>query len=360
MWILQRRPRIVGAAALVLVALLSLPAFSLRLGTSDQGTLPESSTARRAYDMPADGFGPGFNGPLQLVVRGRGREVPQAELERLVNDVRATRGVAQVAAMPPPSRSGGGQPPMTIVQVVPTTSPQDAGTDALIDRLRAGPAKRAGSLEVLVGGGTAINKDLASALTSRLPLFVGTIAILGSALLLLAFRSLAVALLAALMNVAAAGAAFGITVALFQWGWGTGVLGIGKPVPITSFLPVIMIAMLFGLSMDYQVFLVGRMREEWLRTRDARYAVHAGLACNGRGDRLGGGHHDLGVRGVRAERRHGGHAGRRRAGGRGGRGRLRPAHGARPGRDDHARPGHLAAAAPYQTAAAGGVRTTAE
>ncbi|KAB2352773.1 MMPL family transporter [Actinomadura rudentiformis] len=280
--VLQRRPRIVAAAALVLVTVISLPAFSLRLGTSDQGTLPESNTARRAYDMLADGFGPGFNGPLQLVVRGRGGDMPPAALRQLVNDVRETRGVEQVVAVPLGQAAGGTGQRMAVVQVVPTTAPQDAQTYELIDRLRAVPAADAGSLEVLVGGGTALNKDLASALTSRLPLFIGTIAVLGSALLLLAFRSLVVALLAALMNVAAAGAAFGITVALFQWGWGTDVLGIGKPVPITSFLPVIMIAMLFGLSMDYQVFLVGRMREEWLRTRDPRRAVRIGLARGGR------------------------------------------------------------------------------
>ncbi|XVQ07880.1 MMPL family transporter [Spirillospora sp. CA-255316] len=290
---MQRRPRILAAAALVLVTVVSLPAFSLRLGMTDQGTLPESSTARRAYDLLADGFGPGFNGPLQLVVRGRGGSgegVPPAELERLLAEVRATRGVAKADAMPLPGPSapgggrgagGAGAPRLAVVQVVPATAPQDARTDALIDRLRAGAAGRGGSLEVLVGGGTALNKDLASELTSRLPLFLGTIVALGSVLLLAAFRSVVVPLLAAAMNVAAAGAAFGVTVALFQWGWGTDVLGIGKPVPIISFLPVIMIAMLFGLSMDYQVFLAGRMREEWLRTGDARRAVHAGLARGG-------------------------------------------------------------------------------
>ncbi|GAA2459012.1 MMPL family transporter [Actinomadura vinacea] len=293
--VVQRRPRILAAAALVLVAALSLPAFALRLGMSDQGTLPESSTARRAYDLLADGFGPGFNGPLQLVVRergGSGGPVPPDAVERLAAELRATRGVARADAVPLPAQagpgagkaagtSGGAAPRIAIVAVVPATAPQDARTDALIDRLRDGAAARDRSLEVLVGGGTAINKDLAAELTSRLPLFLGTIVALGSLLLLAAFRSLVLPLLAAAMNVAAAGAAFGITVALFQWGWGTGVLGIGKPVPITSFLPIIMIAMLFGLSMDYQVFLTGRMREEWLRTGDARRAVHAGLARGG-------------------------------------------------------------------------------
>ncbi|MFI0405081.1 MMPL family transporter [Actinomadura sp. 3N508] len=278
----QRRPKTFAAAALVLVAVLSLPAFALRLGMSDQGTLPESNTARRAYDMLADAFGPGFNGPLQLVVRPRGEatEVPPDALQRLVDGVGATPGVAKATAMPLPGQ-GGGASRMAVVQVIPTTSPQDAKTDALIDRLRTGPAVRDGSLEVLVGGGTALNKDLATALTSRLPLFLGAIVALGSVLLLVAFRSLAVPLLAAVLNVAATGTALGITVALFQWGWGTGVLGIGKPVPITSFLPVIMIAMLFGLAMDYQVFLTGRMREEWLRTGDARQAAHAGLVRAG-------------------------------------------------------------------------------
>ncbi|MFC5182281.1 MMPL family transporter [Actinomadura harenae] len=287
--VVQRRPRTFAVVASALVAVLSLPAFSLRLGVGDQGTLPESNTARRAYDMLADAFGPGFNGPLQMVVRPRdgGAEVPPAVLERLVGDVRATRGVAKATVMPLPGQArggmsaGGAAPRMAVVQVIPATSPQDAGTGALIDRLRTGPAARDGSLEVLVGGATAVDKDLASTLAARLPLFLAVIVALGSVLLLAAFRSLAVPLLAAVLNVAATGTALGITVALFQWGWGTGVLGIGKPVPVTSFLPVLMIAMLFGLAMDYQVFLTGRMREEWLRTRDARRAVHAGLVHGG-------------------------------------------------------------------------------
>ncbi|WP_021592311.1 MMPL family transporter [Actinomadura welshii] len=277
----QRRPKTFAAAALVLVAVLSLPTFALRLGMSDQGTLPESTTARRAYDLLAEAFGPGFSGPLQLVVRPRGGTVPPAALQRLVDDVRETPGVARATTIPLPGQAGEGSARLAVVQVIPATSPQDARTDTLIDRLRAGPAARDGSLEVLVGGGTALNKDLASTLTSRLPLFLAALVALGSVLLLVAFRSLAVPLLAAVLNVAATGTALGITVALFQWGWGTGVLGIGKPVPITSFLPVIMIAMLFGLAMDYQVFLTGRMREEWLRTRHARQAVHAGLVRGG-------------------------------------------------------------------------------
>ncbi|MFJ8634366.1 MMPL family transporter [Streptomyces sp. NPDC093568] len=259
----QRRPRPVAALAVVVMAVLAIPVLSLRLGATDQGNHQESTTTRQAYDLLAEGFGPGFNGPLQVVVEG---DAPDA----LVNGIRSAEGVAQVAAVPPANG-------VTVIQVVPSTSPQSEQTDQLIDRLRDDVIPRSGA-EAHVGGVTAVFKDFASVTGDRLPYFVATIIALGFLLLLVAFRSLVVPLTAALMNLIAAAASFGVLVAIFQWGWGTELIGVGKEGPITSFLPVIMLSLLFGLSMDYQVFLVSRMHEEWVHTKDNARAVRVGLA----------------------------------------------------------------------------------
>ncbi|TGB09474.1 MMPL family transporter [Streptomyces sp. MZ04] len=259
----QKRPRSIAALAFVVMAFLALPLLSLRLGATDQGNHQESTTTRQAYDMLAEGFGPGFNGPLQVVAE-------QGDTAGLVESIRATEGVAQVAAAPP---SEG----ISVINVVPTTSPQSEETDQLIDRLRGEVIPEAG-VEAHVGGVTAIFKDFAAVTGDRLPYFVGAIIALGFLLLLIAFRSLVVPLTAALMNLIAAAASFGVLVAVFQWGWGTEILGVGKEGPITAFLPVIMLSLLFGLSMDYQVFLVSRMHEEWVHTKDNARAVRVGLA----------------------------------------------------------------------------------
>ncbi|MGW7262443.1 MMPL family transporter [Streptomyces sp. NPDC054842] len=259
----QRRPRSTALVALVVMAALAVPVLSLRLGTSDQGNQPESTTTRQAYDLLAEGFGPGFNGPLQVVVE-------RGDASGLVSAIEATEGVAQVAAAPP-ARG------ITVIQVVPETSPQSEETDRLIDELRDEVIPESGT-EAYVGGVTAVFKDFASVTGDRLPYFVATIIALGFLLLLVAFRSLVVPLTAALMNLIAAAASFGVLVAVFQWGWGVEAIGFGKEGPITSFLPVIMLSLLFGLSMDYQVFLVSRMHEEWVHTGDNARAVRVGLA----------------------------------------------------------------------------------
>ncbi|WP_369036783.1 MMPL family transporter [Streptomyces adonidis] len=259
----ERRPRSTAALALVAMLILALPVLSIRLGATDQGNHQESTTTRQAYDLLAEGFGPGFNGPLQVVVA-------EGDANALVSTIRTTEGVAQAAAAPP---SQG----ITVIQVVPTTSPQSEQTDQLIDRLRDEVIPASGT-EAHVGGVTAIFKDFAAVTGDRLPYFVAAIISLGFLLLLVAFRSLVVPLTAALMNLIAAAASFGVLVAIFQWGWGTELLGIGKEGPITAFLPVIMLSLLFGLSMDYQVFLVSRMHEEWVHTKDNARAVRVGLA----------------------------------------------------------------------------------
>ncbi|MGB8944151.1 MAG: MMPL family transporter [Streptomyces sp.] len=259
----QKRPRSIAALAFVVMAFLALPLLSLRLGATDQGNHQESTTTRQAYDMLAEGFGPGFNGPLQVVAE-------ETDTGALVSAIRETEGVARVAAAPPAEG-------ISVINVVPTTSPQSEETDQLIDRLRGDVIPEAG-VEAHVGGVTAVFKDFAAVTGDRLPYFVGAIIALGFLLLLIAFRSLVVPLTAALMNLIAAAASFGVLVAVFQWGWGTELLGIGKEGPITAFLPVIMLSLLFGLSMDYQVFLVSRMHEEWVHTKDNARAVRVGLA----------------------------------------------------------------------------------
>ncbi|ANS67454.1 integral membrane export protein [Streptomyces lincolnensis] len=259
----QKRPRSVAALALAVMMVLALPVLSIRLGATDQGNHQESQTTRQAYDLLAEGFGPGFNGPLQVVV-------VEGDAAGLASRIESTEGVAQVAAAPPANG-------VSVIQVVPTTSPQSEKTDQLIDRLRDDVIPASGT-EAHVGGVTAVFKDFASVTGERLSYFIAAIIGLGFLLLLIAFRSIVVPLTAALMNLVAAAASFGVLVAIFQWGWGTELLGIGKEGPITAFLPVIMLSLLFGLSMDYQVFLVSRMHEEWVHTRDNARAVRVGLA----------------------------------------------------------------------------------
>ncbi|WP_037677687.1 MMPL family transporter [Streptomyces griseus] len=271
----ERHPKVLGTVAVVVIAVLALPTFSLRLGTSDQGNNPRSSTTRQAYDLLGDGFGPGVNGPLTLVTHVDGAEDKLA-LDNLDATIRTTEGVASVT---PVTYDTGGD--TAFFTIVPESAPQSQKTSDLVDRLRTEVLPRAEtgtSLDVHVGGVTASYDDFADVIVGKLPLFVGVVIGLGCLLLLLAFRSLGIPLKAGVMNIAAVAAAFGIVVAIFQWGWGSELLGLGHAGPIEPFLPVIMVSVLFGLSMDYQVFLVSRMYEEWLETRDNRRAVRVGLA----------------------------------------------------------------------------------
>ncbi|MFG3126268.1 MMPL family transporter [Streptomyces tendae] len=275
----ERRPKLLGALALVVITVLALPTLGLRLGTSDQGNDPKGTTTRQAYDLLADGFGPGVNGPLTLVTEVRGAE-DRLALDNLDATLRTAEGVSSVT--PVVYNSGGDAAYLT---VVPESAPQSEQTSDLVERLRSEvlPRAEAGTaLDVHVGGVTAGYDDFADVIVGKLPLFVGVVIGLGCLLLLLAFRSVGIPLKAAAMNVAAVAAAFGVVVAIFQWGWGSELLGLGSAGPIEPFLPVIMVSVLFGLSMDYQVFLVSRMYEEWLETGDNRRAVRVGLAETGR------------------------------------------------------------------------------
>ncbi|MFD8147702.1 MMPL family transporter [Streptomyces sp. NPDC059708] len=271
----ERHPKLLGLVAALVMAVLALPTLSLHLGTSDQGNNPATATTRKAYDLLADGFGPGVNGPLTVVARLDGA-ADRVAVQRLADALRTTDGVAS-AGPAVFNRSGD----TALLTVVPDSAPQSRATSELVDRLRQDVVPRAGhgsSMEAHVGGVTAGYDDFADVIVGKLPLFVGVVIALGCLLLLLAFRSIGIPLKAAAMNVAAVASSFGVVVAIFQWGWGSEPLGLGSAGPIEPFLPVIMVSVLFGLSMDYQVFLVSRMYEEWLETGDNRRAVRVGLA----------------------------------------------------------------------------------
>jgi RND superfamily putative drug exporter len=278
---IRRRPVVPALVALLIVILVALPFFSLRLGSSDQGNDPVGTTTREAYDLLAQGFGPGFNGPLLIVAQNAG-PADTAVLDHLASAVRGQGDVASV--VPPvslPTRDG---KTVTLLTVYPDSSPQAAATTDLIDHLRQTTVPAAvgdSGVVVDVGGNTAIFVDFARVLTSKLPLFIGLVVVLSFLLLAIVFRSLVIPLTAAAMNILSIGAAFGILVAVFQWGWLASAIGI-QTGPVEAFLPVMLFAIVFGLSMDYEVFLISRIREEWVKSGDNSVAVRNGLAATGK------------------------------------------------------------------------------
>ena len=276
----SRHPRKLAVGAVLVMVLLAVPFVSLRLGFSDAGNDPASSTTRKAYDMLAEGFGPGSNGPLLLVAE-QGSPADEAALDATGADAFGRSGRRHRDHLSDPDQAP--RWPWCRSSRPPVRS--DAATSKLISHLRNDviPAAETGtSLQVLVGGETAVVDDFAAVITAKLPLFIGVIVALGFLLLFVAFRSLVVPATSAIMNLLAAAASFGVVVAFFQWGWGSDWLGLGRAGPVEVFLPVLMLAVLFGLSMDYQVFLVSRMREEWVLTRDNHRAVITGQAATGR------------------------------------------------------------------------------
>ena len=266
-----------AVAALIVMLALAVPALSLRLGSSDAGQDPESATTRKAYDLLADGFGPGFNGTFQIVAKTPNGKADLPKAQQLADALSSTDGLAAVG-QPVPSPNG----KIALIEARPTTAPQAAATSRLIDTLRDDVVPTAsGGLAVYVGGITAIFDDFAGVLTDKLPQFIAVIVLLGCLLLMIAFRSILIPLTAAVMNLLAAGAAFGVVTLVFQEGFLAGPLGVGTG-PIEAFLPVMMLAILFGLSMDYQVFLVSRMHEEWCEHEDNAHSVRIGQAATGR------------------------------------------------------------------------------
>jgi putative drug exporter of the RND superfamily len=255
----------VGVAVLsfAIVALIAIPFFSIRLGSSDAGTDPSGTTTRQAYDTLAKAFGPGFNGPLQLVAK-TGSGADKQAFTQLVAKLGHEPGVVTVT-QPRPSPNG----EAALALLYPTTSPQSVQTVNLVSHLRDSvipAAERGSSLRVLVGGATATNIDFSHVLSKKLPLFIGVVVILAFLLLMAVFRSILIPLVASVMNLLSIGAALGALHAVFTWGWGASILNVGTG-PVDAFIPVLMFSVLFGLSMDYEVYLVSRMHEEWLRRR---------------------------------------------------------------------------------------------
>jgi RND superfamily putative drug exporter len=276
---IQRRPWLAALLSGGLLIVLCIPTLSLRLGTNDAGTDPAGTTTREAYDLLAEGFGPGFNGPFVLAA-----ELPEKGNDEALQDLRTQlrdeEGVEEVTDVTlNPDKTVG------VFQLYPTTSPQSADTTDLLDHIRNDvipPVEESTGAQVHVGGINAIFEDFGNAISGKLPLFIGVVVLLSALLLMIVFRSLLVPLKAVLMNLLSIGAAFGLIVAVFQWGWGASLIGVDATGPIISFFPIFLFSIVFGLSMDYEVFLMSRIHEEWEHSKDASEAVHRGLALTGR------------------------------------------------------------------------------
>ncbi|HLN67861.1 MAG TPA: MMPL family transporter, partial [Streptosporangiaceae bacterium] len=275
----QRRPLACAAAALALLAVLAVPLFSMRQAFSDAGNDPASLTTRQAYDLLAAGFGPGFNGPLVVAAELRGPQAP-ATIARLGARLGHTPGVASVA---PPVINAARD--AAVIVVYPATAPQSAQTASLVHRLRdqviPQVADRSG-VTAYVGGETAAGVDTSAYLSGRLPWVIGTVILLAFFLLMMVFRSVMIPIKAAAMNLLSMGAAYGVIVAVYQWGWLGSVFGASRAGPIDPWIPLMIFTIVFGLSMDYEVFLLSRMREEWLRSGENSRAVTHGLASSAR------------------------------------------------------------------------------
>lgn len=273
--LVQRRPWVSAISASVLLLVLAAPLTTLRLGFGDNGNAPRGSTVREAYDLLAEGFGPGFNGPLFVTVTGETAADP-ARLESFTRTVASLEGV--VAANGTPISADGS---LALIVAYPATAPQDEATSDLITRLRDEVIPASG-VEAKVGGFTAVGVDFAAAIGGRLPWLFGSVLSLSFLLLLAVFRSLLVPLKAVVMNLLGIGAAYGVIVAIFQWGWGMGLVGVDKAGPIETWAPMMLFAIVFGLSMDYEVFLLSRIREEYDESGDNASAVADGLTATAR------------------------------------------------------------------------------
>jgi RND superfamily putative drug exporter len=276
---IQRRPWTAALLSGALLLALCIPALSLRLGTNDAGTEPAGKTTRQAYDLLAEGFGPGFNGPLVIAAAlpEKGDDTGMVELRKELQEETGVAGTTPIALSPAKNAA--------VFQVYPTTSPQSKDTTELLDRIRSDvipPIEARTDTQLHVGGINAIFEDFGEAITEKLPLFIGVVVLLSALLLMIVFRSIWVPLKAMAMNLLSIGAAFGLVVAVFQWGWGASLIGVDSTGPIISFLPIFLFSIVFGLSMDYEVFLMSRIHEEWEHSHDATESVTRGLALTGR------------------------------------------------------------------------------
>jgi RND superfamily putative drug exporter len=272
------RPWPWALGAVVVLGVLTVPLFSIQLGQLDAGTDPESDSSRKAYDLIADSFGPGANGPITIVMdtSDDSQKAAQNAVSKLQKDLTKTDGVAGVGT---PALNKAGD--TAVITLVPTTEPKDAATQDLVDTIRS---------DVLTGfdektwavGTVAGYVDFTEKVAERMPWLIGAVVLLALVLLTAAFRSLVIGIKAAVLNLLSVGAAYGLVVAVFQWGWGSSWVGIEETVPIPSFVPMLMFAIVFGLSMDYEVFLLSRVHEAYLATRDSHRAVAIGIGATAR------------------------------------------------------------------------------
>jgi RND superfamily putative drug exporter len=280
----QRRAWVTGTIAVLVLIGLALPLFSMRLAFTDAGNDPTSLTTRQAYDQLAQGFGRGFNGPLVIAAdmgASAGAATNTATVDHLQQAIASHRSGIAFVTPPQFNKDHSG----AVIIVYPTTSPQSSQTEALVQTLRnevIPPVTNGTAVNAQVGGQTAASIDAANFLGHRLFIVIGAVLILSFILLMVVFRSLVLPLKAVIMNLLSVGAAYGVMVAVFQWGWAGSIIGIGQTGPIDPWIPVALFVVLFGLSMDYEVFLLSRIREEWLRTSDNSLAVADGLAVTGR------------------------------------------------------------------------------
>jgi RND superfamily putative drug exporter len=288
---LQKKPLVPVLLSLILIGGLAFPALSLQLGFPDDGSQAKNTPLRTGYDLLAKGFGPGVSGPFFIAVETK----KDGDFEALKQTIRAlneTEGVAStipsldmlpLVELNKDAFGSGGN--VTSVLVQPTTSPQDEATAATLERLRNTTAveiENKDGTQIFVGGSQAVSTDFTDVLIKVLPLFLLLVVGLGFLALILLFHSLVIPLTAAITSLLSFAAAMGVTVAVFQWGVADSLLGVSGTGPILPFLPVMVFAILFGLSMDYQVFLVSRMKEEWEKTGDNRQSVLNGLAGSGK------------------------------------------------------------------------------
>ncbi len=279
--VVQRRPWPMAIIGFVALGLLAAPVLSLRLGFADEGNLPEKTDARVAFDTIASAFGPGFSSPMIVVAE----LAAPTDLETMTKVSAAIATDENVAFASPPIPNDPTNPTAALIRIVAKTSGQEEETDALVRRLRSDVIPNAvgdGAVAPYLTGSTPSNIDFSKYLAGRTPIFFGAVLGLSFLLLMVVFRSLLVPLKAVIMNLLSIGAAYGVVVAIFQWGWGKELVGVGKGGPIEPFLPMMLFAIVFGLSMDYEVFLLSRMKEEFDRTKDNAAAVADGLAMTAR------------------------------------------------------------------------------
>jgi RND superfamily putative drug exporter len=270
------RPWPWAIGSVLVLVVLAIPLFWLRLGQLDAGTDPTSQSSRRAYDLITQGFGPGANGPITVVVDLPAGADPTTVLNSISTTLKGTPGVASVGApsVSPSGRTG-------VLTVVPTTAPDAEQTTALVDRLRTDVLPTVGEKTYLVGT-VAGYVDFTEKIASRMIWLILAVVLLSLVLLTVAFRSIVIAVKAAVLNLLSVGAAYGVVIAVFQFGWGSGLLGLDEKVPIPAFVPMLMFAIVFGLSMDYEVFLLSRVHEVWVRTGDAHRSVAIGIGSTAR------------------------------------------------------------------------------